>query len=179
MLGYQVQPTTSASNEPKWYAAYVRSRHEKAVTGCLQQRDIQWFLPLYSSWRKWSDRRVNLELPLLPGYVFVRIDKAHRVRVLELPSVIEIVSFQQKPAIIPEEDIEMLRKCVEMKRAEPFPYAVVGHPVRIIAGPFEGRRAVVVRKNGGVHVVVQLECVRGAISLHVDVNDLADAAAAS
>lgn len=54
-----------------WYALYTCSRNEKQVAAQLQQRDIEFALPLYVSVRRWKDRRVALQLPLFPSYIFV------------------------------------------------------------------------------------------------------------
>ena len=43
-------------------------------------REIEHYLPLYQAQRKWSDgSRVTLDLPLFPGYIFVRIKRALRL----------------------------------------------------------------------------------------------------
>jgi transcription antitermination factor NusG len=58
----------------------------------LEVRQIEHFLPLYRTHRKWSDgSRVTLDLPLFPGYIFVCIQRAQRVRVLEVPGVLAFV----------------------------------------------------------------------------------------
>ncbi len=46
--------------EPHWYAAYTRAQHEKQVGAELGTREVEHFLPLYSSVRRWKDRRVTL-----------------------------------------------------------------------------------------------------------------------
>src|SRR5437762_13905927 len=57
--------------EPHWYAAYTRAQHEKQVAAELEMREVEHFLPLYSSMRRWKDRRVRLAPPLSPGRGFV------------------------------------------------------------------------------------------------------------
>ena len=66
--------------EPRWYAAYTSANHEKRVAEQLRLRDVEHFLPLYASLRRWKDRRVTLQMPLFPGYVFVRfaVDQFYR-----------------------------------------------------------------------------------------------------
>ena len=59
------------SAAPAWYAAYTHPRHEKKVAQQLKERDIEHFLPIYRSVRKWKDRRKELDLVLFPGYLFV------------------------------------------------------------------------------------------------------------
>src|SRR5271156_5983597 len=114
---------TEQGPELNWYALYTCPRHEKCVAQQSEQRSISCFLPLYRSVRRWKDRRKELELALFPGYVFVRIALADRLRVLHLPSAVRLVSFNGQPAALPEAEIDGLRQrlsrgvCVE-----PHPY---------------------------------------------------------
>src|SRR5580658_7046112 len=73
---------------PRWYAAYTAPRHERYVTQQMDGRRIDCFLPLYRSVRRWKDRRMQVELPLFPGYVFVHLALRDRVQVLQLPGVV-------------------------------------------------------------------------------------------
>src|SRR5438067_13356975 len=73
--------------EQHWYAAYTCAQHEKRVAAELGMRDVEHFLPMYSSVRRWKDRCVTLDLPLFPGYVFVRLALRERLRVVQIPSV--------------------------------------------------------------------------------------------
>ena len=87
---------------PRWYAAYTAPRHEKYVTQQMDGRRIHCFLPLYRSVRRWKDRRMQVELPLFPGYVFVHLALRDRLQVLQLPGVVQLVSFSGKPAALPD-----------------------------------------------------------------------------
>src|SRR5712664_2691735 len=125
--------------EPHWYAAYTRAQHEKRVAAELGMREVEHFLPLYSSVRRWKDRRVQLELPLFPGYVFVRIAVGARLRVLEVPGVVRLVGFNGQPYPLSDGEIESLRKGImNGSRIEPHPYLSVGSRVRIKSGPLAG-----------------------------------------
>src|SRR5467141_2857386 len=93
----------------RWHAIYTCSRHEKSVSRQLREKQIDCFLPLYRSVRRWKDRRKELELPLFPGYVFVQLALQDRFRVLQLPSAVRLVSFNGQPAILPDAEIEGLR----------------------------------------------------------------------
>ena len=78
--------------ESNWFAVYTASRHEKRVAQHLTQREIEFYLPLYRSARKWRDgSKVTLELPLFPGYLFVHIKRSERVRVLNVPGALAVV----------------------------------------------------------------------------------------
>src|SRR5262245_54744080 len=88
--------------EARWYAAYTSANHEKRVSAQLGLRGVEHFLPLYASTRRWKDRKVNLEMPLFPGYVFVRMALRDRLRVLQIPGVACLVSFDGRPAPLPK-----------------------------------------------------------------------------
>src|SRR6266853_4657084 len=83
---------------PLWYAAYTLPRHEKAVAEQLGFRQVETYLPLYLSVRRWAQRRALVEVPLFPGYVFVQISGGDHIRVLEHPSVLRLVTFNGRPA---------------------------------------------------------------------------------
>src|SRR5208337_5000175 len=106
-------------------------RHEKVVAQQIERRSFRCFLPLYRSVRRWKNRRKELELALFPGYVFVRLALQDRLRVLQLPSAVRLVSFNGQPAVLPEADIDQLRQRLARGGVEPHPYLRVGRRVRV------------------------------------------------
>jgi transcription antitermination factor NusG len=110
-----------------WWALYTRHQHEKAVAEMLSAKDLEVFLPLYESRRRWKDRCKTLSLPLFPGYLFVRGGLDRRLQVLTTPGVHIILSNGNHAAIIPEAEIQMIRKAVEgPSRVEPHPFLKCG-----------------------------------------------------
>jgi transcription antitermination factor NusG len=168
------QELPSSYIEEHWYAAYTCANHEKRVACELQVRSVEHFLPLYRSVRRWSDRRVQIDLPLFPGYVFVRLALRDRLRVLQIPSVVRLVGFNGLPTALPDEEMEILRSgLTERLRAEPHPFLTVGRHVRITAGPFDGLQGVLKRKKSKVRVVVSLSLIHRSIAVDLDAADIA------
>lgn len=159
--------------EPHWYAAYTCANHEKRVAVELGAREVEHFLPLYSSVRRWKDRRVTLDLPLFPGYVFVRLALHERLRVVQIPSVVRLVGFNGMPTALPDEEMEILRSGLsERLRAEPHPFLNVGRRVRITSGPFAGLEGILKRKKSNLRVVVSLELIQRSVEVDVDGADV-------
>ena len=157
----------------RWYATYVCSRHEKQVLSQLQERNVNCFLPLYRSVRRWKDRRKELELVLFPGYVFVRIDLKERLRVLQLPSVVRFVSFNGQPAALPDAEIEILtRGLASGIRAEPHPYLRVGQRVQIRYGPLAGAEGILLRRKDKLRVVLSIDLIMRSVAVEVDEADV-------
>src|SRR6202041_3900613 len=112
---------------PRWYAAYTRANHEKCAAEQLEQRVIEHFLPLYETVHYWKDRRKRMELPLFPGYIFVRVPLQEPLRVLVVPGVVRLVGFDNHPAALPDVEIEGLRSVLGRGlRSEPHAYLTVG-----------------------------------------------------
>ena len=160
--------------EQHWYAAYLCVKHEKRVAEQLAIREVEHFLPLYSSVRRWNDRRVTLELPLFPGYVFVRLALRDRLRVLRIPSVVHLVGWGGHPTPLPEEDVARVREFLgQGYHAEPHAFLQAGRRVRVKSGPLEGMEGIIVRRRNGTRFVISFELLQRSIAVEVEEGDLA------
>ena len=156
-----------------WYAAYTCANHEKRVREQLEQRSVESFLPVYEAVRRWKDRRMQLQLPLFPGYVFVRMALADRLRVLQVPSVVRLVGFNGQLSALPDEEIEGLKKGLARGvRAEPHPFLTVGRRVRMKSGPFEGRQGILLRRRGSLRLVLSLDLIMRSVVIDVEAADV-------
>lgn len=157
-----------------WFAVYTAPCHEKRVAQQLSLREIEYFLPLYHARRQWKDgSKVNLSLPLFPGYIFARIRRKERVRVLEVPKVVSIVQgLNREPAQLPDSEIEALRSGLQVLPAEPHPFLRVGQRARIKTGPLAGREGLLVRKKNSARLVLTLELIMQSIALEIDADNL-------
>jgi len=159
--------------EHRWYAVYTSANHEKRVADQLAPRAIEHFLPLYESVRRWKDRRVKLQLPLFPGYVFVRLWLGERLKVLQVPGVVRLVGFAGGPAVLPDREIEALRASLGAQlQAEPHPYITVGRRVRVTRGPLAGVEGILIRKKNVLRVVVSLDLIARSAAVEVDAADI-------
>ncbi|MGH9678338.1 MAG: transcription termination/antitermination protein NusG [Candidatus Acidiferrales bacterium] len=170
--------STSAADlamvEPHWYALYTFANHEKSVAAELAARSVEHFLPLYSSVRRWKDRRVTLDLPLFPGYIFVRVALCNRLRVVQIPSVARLVGFGGMPVALPDPQMDVLRSGFSgSPHAEPHPFLAVGRRVRITGGPFAGLEGVLKRRRNDLRVVVSLDLIQRSVAVDVDAAALA------
>jgi len=144
----------------------------------LRERNIEHFLPLYETVRRWKDRRVRLQLPLFLGYVFVRLALQHRLQVLQIPSVVRLVSFNGLPTPLPDEELEALRDGLAQGfRVEPHPYLTIGRRVRIVHGAFCGLEGILFRKKGHLRVVLSLDLIQRSLMVDIAAADVLPIAA--
>jgi len=159
--------------ELKWYAAYTSANHEKRVAEQLQSRSVENFLPLYESVRRWADRRVRLQLPLFPGYVFVRMAARDRLKVLEVPGVAHVVGFGGHLTPVPEEDIQAIRMCLAgPNRVEPHRYLRRGQRVRVSNGPLTGLTGIIVRQKKQTRFVISFDLLQRSVAVEIEAADL-------
>lgn len=159
---------------PNWFAIYTSPRHEKRVGQYLNVREIEHYLPLYSVRRKWNDgSQVTVDLPLFPGYLFVRIDRRERVRVLEVPGVLSFVGGTgRQAASLAEAEIDALRIGLPLRKAEPHPLLTVGQRARIRSGSLAGLEGVVLRLKNSLRIVLTMDLIMQSVSVEVAAAEL-------
>jgi transcription antitermination factor NusG len=114
-----------------------------------------------------------LELPLFPGYIFVRIGCAERIQVLEVPGALQVIEGAGRQlAPLPDEEIEALRSGAHIRHAEPHPLLTVGQRARIRSGALAGMEGIVVRKSNSLRIVLTLDLIMQSISVEVDGEEL-------
>src|SRR5436305_13082854 len=107
-----------------WYAVYTRSRHEKQVEQILRRSELETYLPLRKTWSSRLDRKQKIEVPALPGYLFVRclLTAERRAEIKRSLGVVHLLERGGRPCIILPEEVDSLRLALEdLTAAEP-PY---------------------------------------------------------
>ena len=138
-----------------WCAIYTRHQHEKTIAQSLSAKGLEVFLPLYNATRRWKDRTVHLLLPLFPCYLFLRGMQERKLEVVTTPGIISILTVNGETAVIPESEIESVRKAIEWgNRVEPHPFLRRGDRVRVISGPLQGLEGILVRKKNLYRLVL-------------------------
>lgn len=165
-------PVPGALDLTPWYVAYARPRHEKHIAHQFEQRGIRSLVPLYTSVRRWKDRRKRLELPLFPCYVFVQIALQRRLDLLRLPGVVDLVSFQGKPAPVLTSEIETLQSLNAATMAHPYPYLQAGLKVRIRSGALKGLEGIFVRRRGQSRVVLSVSLIQRSVAIEIEDADV-------
>ncbi len=154
--------------QARWYAVQTGANQERQVTSRLNDKGVESFLPVYEEARRRTDRKVILQVPLFAGYLFARIALRDRLRVLEVPRVVRLVSFGSTPVAVPDREIESLRTGVGDRRVLPHPYLKAGQPVRVIAGALAGMEGVLLRRKSSLRVVIAVNAIARCFSVEVD-----------
>jgi transcription termination/antitermination protein NusG len=162
--------TPLEAGEARWYALHTRSRHEKRVAAHLEERGLTVFLPLLRELHRWSDRRRLVEVPLFPGYVFVRTVSCAEVRILLLRTagVASLVGAHGRGAPIPDKEIEDVQTLVNHRiPLAPYPFLDVGQRVRIRGGSLDGMEGILAARNADRSLVVSVELIRRSVAIRL------------
>lgn len=157
-----------------WFAIWTRSRHEHVVCEQLAKRHIDVFLPTVTRWSRWKDRKKKIDWPLFPGYCFARFDPDNTLPILKCTGVVTIISFDGKPAPIPEREIDSIRRLVGSElQFDPCPLLHEGQQVEVMHGPLKGVVGRLMRKDGSrARLVLSVDLIGQAVSVEVDAADV-------
>ena len=101
------------NQEKRWYAVYTKPRWEKKVDGTLIKKGIQSWCPVQKIQKQWSDRKKVIEEPLFKSYVFVNVADDEKADVLRTDGVLNFVYYLGRPAIIREEEINLVKSYLD------------------------------------------------------------------
>ena len=167
--------TREANRAPgaAWYAVQTRPRHENRVAEELRARAIEEFLPLHRCRNRWKNGvTADVDLPLFPCYLFVKLLQSERLQLLQLPGVIGFAVNSACPTALAESEIEALRTLSVVCRAEPHAFLKVGDAVRIVAGPLAGMQGILVRRKHELRVVLSLDFILRSVAVEVSAMDI-------
>lgn len=141
----------------KWYAVYTKPRCEKKVADLLTKKGIENYCPLNRVQKQWSDRKKTILEPLFTSYVFVRIDSDEILPVRQTYGILNFIYWLSKPAIIRNEEIEIIRRflndhsCIKLTKVA----VKINDMVRIVNGPFmEHQGQVISIKSKTVKIIL-------------------------
>ncbi len=163
--------TATSNTDEHWYIAYTLPRHEKAIAQRLTVQEISCYVPLYSETRTWRQRRVQVELPLFPCYVFVKMPLDIKTRLLSAPGVVRLLAMSGAAVIFPDEEMSALQSSLKHWSARPYPFHSSGKRIHLTAGPFAGFEGTILRRNGKRKIIITLDLLSSCILLDADAAD--------
>jgi transcription antitermination factor NusG len=160
----------SVATELQWFAIHTRTRFEKKVLSDLNEKGIESFLPLYAAKHKWSDRQAVVQVPVFPGYVFVRISTVQdaRIAVLRTVGVTCFVGTRGIGTPIPNHEIQAIQTLLEQRIPfQLYPFLNVGDRVRIRGGCLDGVEGILTAINGNESLIVSVQLIQRSIAMQI------------
>ncbi|PKV65429.1 transcription antitermination factor NusG [Polaribacter sp. Hel1_33_96] len=127
-----------------WFVIYTKSRQEKKVALELEKMGITVYCPMINQIRQWSDRKKKVEVPLMSSYVFVQLKERDREAVFEVPGIVRYVYWLEKPAIVRDEEIVVMKAWLSNQTVEAKVEGLRrGDRMKVSSGVFEGKEGFV------------------------------------
>ncbi|MFO7963809.1 MAG: UpxY family transcription antiterminator [Desulfobacterales bacterium] len=147
---------------PEWYVLHTKSRFENVVYDGLYKKSIDVFLPKVRVRSRRKDRRVVLNVPLFPGYLFVKSDlhPERHLDILKTVGVVRLIGNKEGPISVSGQTIESLKIMVSVGDAVTTGNRLKkGDRVLVVRGPFTGIVGRFHRYKGGHRIIVNIEAL--------------------
>ena len=161
-----------ATSKQAWYVLHTKSRFENVVNESLTSKAVLAFLPKITVPSKRKDRKKMIQVPLFPGYVFVKSDlhPNHHLEIVKTAGAVKLVGNNSGPISVPDEAIESIKIMVASRQPVMTGYPLTrGDRVMVVEGPFVGVVGVFDRYGGHDRIVVHIEALGQFAAVEVDV----------
>ncbi|MEO6136061.1 MAG: transcription termination/antitermination NusG family protein [Ginsengibacter sp.] len=98
--------------QKSWYLVYTKPKCEKKVASILTKRKIENFCPQNRKQVKQLRKSKMVYEPLFSSYVFVLENESNISSIAQTENVLSLVYWKGKPAIIKNDEIEIIRDFV-------------------------------------------------------------------
>ena len=145
-----------------WFALLTRSNFEQTVYNSIVKKKIDVFLPKTKRKSRRKDRNIMIEIPLFPGYIFVKstFNSADQLNILKTVGAVRLLGNQSGPVAVPQSQVESLKILtsanmdlitgtnIRLKR---------GDLVMILEGPMAGAKGEFSRYKGKGRVIIKID----------------------
>ena len=159
----------------RWYVLHTRSRFETVVHDGLTKKAHDVFLPKVRVRSKRRDRKVMIDVPLFPGYVFVKsnLHPTHHIDIVKTVGAVRLIGSKPGPVPVPEDTIESLKIMVSTEHPITTGNQLKkGDKVLVVQGPFAGVTGTFIRYGGKGRVIVNIEALGQYAGVEVSEDDI-------
>lgn len=158
--------------ETAWCVIHARSHCEAKVELALQRKGLEIFLPRITVRSRRQDRRLFLQAPLFPSYLFVRtvLEPCAYYEIIKLPGVVRLLGINGCPGTVPLEQVDSIKAIVASDRPYyPWAYLGQGRQVRIMEGPLAGTIGIILRRREKKQrLVVAVELFQRSVAVELE-----------
>ena len=152
-----------------WFAVRVREKFRDNAEQMLRAQDVEFFSPMTTERRQWSDRQKTVTVPLFPGYLFCRFDPERQLTILRTLGVIDIVRRGARLAEVDPVELKAVERALGIdKHVESLPRLIEGQPVRVILGPLRGVTGVLVEQKNEWKLLLAVTMMNRSVAVAID-----------
>ena len=166
------------ADSAQWFVAWTHSNSERLVHNQLAGRGFDTFLPMLKTWSRRRGTRSMIDVPMFPGYVFVRhaIDRRSHAEILKARGIVRLLGARwDQLASVSDREVDAIRRMAGAPMpVMPHTFLREGQRVRIASGPLDGVEGILVstRPQKGL-LVVSIELLQRSVAVEVDCTQVA------
>lgn len=150
-----------------WNVLHVRPRCEKKMAEFCRLQKFDYYLQLRSETKIYQRRKVTVEKPVFPGYVFVSFDRDRRLELLKTNDIVRILECEDDSRLVAE--LDQVRKALAVDATLGAVAALKkGRRVRITGGAFLGVEGLIHELKGSAKVLLNVDMIGQAVAVEVD-----------
>jgi len=158
-----------------WYVLHTKSRFENVVYEGLLKKSMEVFLPKIKVKSKRRDRKLLIQVPLFPGYLFVKTDlhPYEHIEIVKTTGAVRLVGNKGGPVPVPQDAIDSLK--IMVVSDQPVTTGMrfkKGDRVMVVHGSFAGITGTFVRYRGKDRVIVNIEALGQYAGVEVSEDDV-------
>ncbi len=152
-----------------WWLLHTKPRNEKALAWQLFDSGLDYFLPLVRVPRKYGRQRVEVLLPLFPGYVFLACaSEEDRYRALATKRLANALVVVDQARL--KSDLEQIRRVLTTPhKVDLYPGIKRGRRCRVAAGSLKGLEGVVIRRRDTGRIFLDVSMLGQSAVVELDV----------
>ncbi len=140
-----------------WFVIQAKPGQLFKAQAELEQQGFETYLPLLKTEQIKKGKRVEVEAPLFPGYLFILLSKeeSNWRPIRSTRGVAKLISFGSEPAIVPMDVVNTIR--AQLRHTDAEQSFRKDDMVSISDGPFKDLQAVFIEYDGEQRAFVLLE----------------------
>ena len=150
-----------------WFVLRTKHHFEIKSSVALNLMGFQVYCPTYTQIKQYSDRKKKFIKPLLPSYIFIKIDEKNRDQVFCIPGIIKYLFWLGRPAIVTNKEIDIMKEYlsgvydnISIKNLN------IGSQYHITSGLFKGNSGKIVQISNK-NLKLELKSIGISVSLKV------------
>jgi transcriptional antiterminator NusG len=162
-----------SSASAQWVALWTHANCEQLVHSQLVAKHFDAFLPMMPMWSRRGGVRHVIQVPMFPGYLFVRhqLTKASCIEILKTRGLTRVLGDRwDRPGIVSDEEMAVVQRIMHTKvPVLSHPYLQEGQRVRITQGPLADVEGIFVhgKPNKGL-LVLSVHLLHRSVAVEVD-----------
>ena len=148
------------SDDCRWYPVYCKPNKEKKLVEQVVPQGISCYLPTLSRHRVTRGQRIESQLPMFPGYIFLHLNRMQNWRVKTSGLALRILPVTEKTEPQLVEELNIIRNFERLSRTQPIdvrPDLVPGKRFTITQGDLKGVEGVIVKRKNRTEFIVHLD----------------------